>query len=97
MALYDPMREPSDLKATREDLCPPVPSSTAVQRNSLDFGRLISAIAWLGAAITLLGIATFLSDALGSSLLGWLGADCVFVIVATLYASARNGMAKGRS
>lgn len=49
--------------------------------------HMLSVAFWLGVALTLGGIGYAIAIALESTLLGWLGADLVFLIAMSVYTS----------
>ena len=56
----------------------------------------ISATFWLGGALALAGIGYAIGTSLDSALLGFLGADFVFLIVVSLLTSRQRGTVRDR-
>ena len=58
--------------------------------------RALSAAFWLGVAFALVGIGYAIGTSLESALLGFLGADFIFLIVMSLFTSRQGGTARDR-
>jgi len=56
----------------------------------------VSAALWLGAALVLTGVGLFIARSLESGLLGFLGADFVFLIAMSIYTSGQAGLGRHR-
>lgn len=56
----------------------------------------LSTALWLGAALLLTGVGLFIASSLESGLLGFLGADFVFLIAMSIYTSGQAGLGRHR-
>lgn len=56
----------------------------------------VSAAFWLSVALALVGIGYAIGTSLESALLGFLGADFIFLIVMSLFTSRQGGTARDR-
>lgn len=56
----------------------------------------LSAALWLGATLLLTGVGLFIASSLESGLLGFLGADFVFLIAMSIYTSGQAGLGRHR-
>ena len=59
--------------------------------------RAVSALFWLGLALALAGIGYAIGRAMESWLLGFLGADFLFIIAVSIYASGQGGSGRDRA